>query len=198
MARRAGDFRRGVVGFLGLPDCFHLFLGKRLEIIHERSIVIHLFQCRHAGKAGQEAVEGSRKADGPGSIGSPGVHFIKNLLHSGRGIGQLAALNRLHDDELFPVLPDKLVVLPGADRRAFPVGVIDLQLDEFHFRVFLQKLLQKLGLVMEGKADMPDGAGLFLLLDEVPEMKLLIALVIIRLNRMQEIVVEILRPGPLQ
>ena len=78
---------------------------------------------------------------------------LEHLLHLGRHHRQRTAPHRLHDDDGLAVFPGNLIALAGLDAFALPVHIVDLQLDKLHLRMVLQNMLQGVGGVVEGEAD---------------------------------------------
>ena len=66
-----------------------------------------------------------------------------------------------------------LIAPSGSDKIAFPVKIIDDNLDKLHFRVFCQKLVQYLRRIVEGKSQMPDLPFLFPFLCMLKQMTVL-------------------------
>ena len=92
----------------------------------------------------------------------------------------------------------RLIDGAGLDPFALPVQIVELDLDELHFRVLRQDPVQQLRRVVEGKAYMPHQALTPLLQKPVEAVILFIDRVAVGLDAMQQIIVEILRAGQLQ
>ena len=114
-------------------------------------------------------------------------------------LGQAAAFDGLHDDDLAPVLADHFVTFLSLDQLAVPVHIVQGNLDKFHFRMFRQDPVQKLGRAMERKAQMLNlalGLPLFGMLKKMGlfhDAALAVDTIIVhRLNIMQQIVVNII------
>ena len=54
------------------------------------------------------------------------------------------------------MLTDHLIAPSGSDKIAFPVKIIDDDLDKLHFRMLRQNLIQYLRRIVEGKSEMSD------------------------------------------
>ena len=91
------------------------------------------------------------------------------------------------------MFPGHFIICTGTDGRIFPVRIIDLQLNEIHFRMFTQKLIQQLWIIMIGEADMFYRSLLLLFLNKIPEMKLFVFFVVIPFQRMKQVIVKITR-----
>ena len=147
----AGDLRDRCQGFADLFDDLLFHFVKRPEHgrVHIGQIVFHLGQAAHAGQHHGNTFLGSRKADGPRRRAGFWICGLEDRLDGFRRIGQGAALDRLHDNDRLAVFPADFQAFPGSDIRVLPVGVIDLQLDEFNIRVLVQQFFQHGRHIME-------------------------------------------------
>ena len=127
-----------------------------------------------------------------------GIGVLEELLHLGGHGGQGAALDGLHDDDGLVVLAGHLVALAGLDGVALPVGVVDLELDELHLRVVLQDVLQGLGGVVEGEADVLGLALGLHLLHKVPGPQLIGLPGPLGAHGVEQVEVVVFQAGPLQ
>ena len=82
--------------------------------------------------------------------------------------------------------------------RAFPVQIVDLQLDIVHLGVLLQDLLQQLGAVVIGKAGLFHQPLLFQALNERKFVKLFCDGVVFGVEPVEQIAVEIVHAAALQ
>ena len=126
------------------------------------------------------------------------MDILKQLFHLFRRIGEVAALDRLHDGDKLSVFSGRFIVGAGGDLGVLPVRIIDLHLDEIHLRMLRQQLVQQFRPGVEGKTQVADQSLFLLLPHKVPEMQLLITLVVVFHQRMQQVVIEVSRAGPLQ
>ena len=198
MAAGAGDRLILIQRRLGLPDDPLLRLRQGLELLHEAQVVLHLGQAAHAAEHRQDVVQAGAEADGPGRVAQAAARGIQDLFDLRNRIRQDAALDRLHDGDGLAVGLADLPAPAGGHARIFPVGVIQLQLDEIHLRMLVQQLLQQHRVRVEGEAVIFHQALPLLLGHEVPDMILVILLHVVPLQRVQQIVVEIAGSGPLQ
>ena len=67
---------------------------------------------------------------------------------------QTAALNGLHDNDLFTMTYCGLVTQASLYIRIFPVQIIDLELHKLHFRMFRQHLFQQIRPIVKRKTNM--------------------------------------------
>lgn len=54
------------------------------------------------------------------------------------------------------MLTDHFIAPSGSDKIAFPIKIIDYDLDKLHFRMLRQDLIQYLRRIVEGKSEMSD------------------------------------------
>ena len=87
---------------------------------------------------------------------------------------------------------------PRLDGGAFPIKVIDLELDKVNLRVFLENFGQQLRIVMEREADVADAAFGLLAGEEAPTVHAVNDLDALMVKGMQPIVVKILDTTTLQ
>lgn len=194
----AGDGGRLAQDPLGLLDDMLFLFVEGLEVFHIGEVVLHLRYVGHTGQDGDDPVQGSHKADGPGGAGHVRVVCSEEVLHFLRRVGQGAALDRLHNGDGNTVFPGHLIVRPGGNRRVLPVGIIDLQLNKVYLRVSGQEPVQEFRSRMEGKAHVFDQSLGFLFLGEIPQVELIIPGIVVFHEGMEEVVIEIFRAGALQ
>ena len=185
-------------GGLNFADDFLLVFVQRSELFHVTQVVFHLGDIAHAAQYGEQIRQAGDETDGPGRIGHAVVFLVEDLLDSRDRIGEDAALDRLHYNDRLAVFLADLIVQAGIDARVLPVGIVDLQLDEFHIRMLLQQFLKELGIGMEGEAVMTDQALCLELLYEIPEMVIIVFLDVAALQRVQQIVIEITGAAAIQ
>ena len=123
---------------------------------------------------------------------------LEQFLHLIRRIGQAAALDRLHDDDGLFVLARDLVAGARLDAGAFPVRVIDLQLDKIDFRVVGQDSVEHRRGIVEGKADLFGLAFSLELLNEFKAAQLGGQVVGFAPQIVQQVVVKVLDPAALE
>ena len=180
-----------------LDDMLFLFV-QGLEVFHIGEVVLHLRYVGHTGQDGDDPVQGSHKADGPGGAGHVRMVRPEEVFDFLRRVGQGAAFYRFHDGDGNTVFPGNLIVRPGGDGRVLPVGIVNLQLDKVHLRMGGQELIQEVRTRVEGKAHVLDEALGFLLLGEVPQVELIIPGIVVFHQGMEQVVIEIFRAGALQ
>ena len=193
MAGSAGHSDLAVNDICHLKADILLSLSQRLEILHEAQVVLHLGKCAHAGKHHHHIGKRCGKADRPAGNRHGRILSSEQLLSILRHLCQRPALDRLHDNDRFPVLYADLIAGAALYPFTFPVQVVDLQLDKLHLRVLREDPVQKLRLIMEGKARMlyePLG----LLIQQPGEaVKLLIGREHAGFNAVEQVVIKI--PG---
>ena len=79
-----------------------------------------------------------------------------------------------------------------------PVCVVDLKLYEIHILMCLEKFLKQLRIAVEGETVILNESLLFKFLNIVPDVELVVFLIVAPLQRVQQIVVDITRAGPLK
>ena len=183
---------------LNLGDDLPLIVRKGLKVLHVRDVVLHLFQIGHAGENGQYPIQRGGKPHRPGSGRCLGVRFGQDLPDLGDGVGQRTALYRLHDDHRLIMLPGHLIAGPGCHTGAFPVGIVDLQLNKLGVRMLGQQLFQQLGTVVKREAPVLDMPLPLLFLYKVPNVILFIFPDVSFADGMEQIVIKIPCPRPLQ
>ena len=169
----AGDAGQGRERRAGLVDHPVFFGRERHAVPHNGHVLGHHLRRVHAREHHDHARQRAGEAQGPGRERSAGFGRAENI---GHGIGQLhegAALHRFHDDHGQAALLAHLVALARLDDVALPIHVVDLQLHEIHLGVRIQHLLQFLGVVVDGEAELLDLALGLLLGAELPQAVLL-------------------------
>ena len=196
--RRAQRTTGAIQGFR-LPEQLFFVCGQRRRRLHHPAIIFHLGQGGHARKYCQHAFQVRRKTQGPGRNGLLWLTVQQQFFCRRGQLGQAAAFDGLHDDDLAPVLADHFVTFLSLDQLAVPVHIVQGNLDKFHFRMFRQDPVQKLGRAMERKAQMLNlalGLPLFGMLKKMGlfhDAALAVDTIIVhRLNIMQQIVVNII------
>ena len=139
-----------------LQQHFLIVFSKRHEIFQVIYIVLHLLQCGHTGKDCDYIFHAARKPQRPYCR----RHFWGNrsefLFSRLRYLRKNASFHRFHDDHFFPMLTDYFITPSGCDKIAFPVKIIDDDLDKLYFRMLRQNLIQYLRRIVEGKYNVSD------------------------------------------
>ena len=91
-----------------------------------------------------------------------------------------------------------LIVRPARHAGVLPVGIVKLQLDEVHLGVRRQNLVEKCGVGMERETVVLDQALLLELRHEVPDVIPVIDGVVVLLDGVEQVIVEVASPGPLE
>ena len=198
VAGGAGDGLILVQRHLRLRDHFRFSFAQGLEILHIAQVVLHLGDVAHPAQYREDPFLAGAEADRPAGVGAGTPGFIQDLPHLRNRISQRTALDRLHDDHRFSVRPADLKIPPACDTRVLPVCIVDLQLHEVHLGMGVQQFLQQIRIRVEGESDVSDQPLLLPLGNEFPEMEFVIILIVVPLQRVQQIVVEIPRAGSLQ
>ena len=132
-------------------------LVQGLEVRHKGRVVPHLLQGAHA----REDHGNAREARGEANCVAGRTAAVQGIQDRLRVLGQVhevAALDRLHDEDGLAEFPADLVALPALDRRIVEVRVVELELHGLDVRILRQDLLQQLGAVVEGDAHVADPA----------------------------------------
>ena len=171
VAGRAGDYRIfaefGARGF-----DYGLFLRvEGPEVPHVREVVFHLFDIAHAGEDRYHSVEACGEAHGPRCDGSLRRVLFKDFAHFLGRRGQHPALDRLHDDYRLVVCARYFIASARLHGGVFPVGVVYLELDEFHLGVRGEDCFQLLGRRVERESNVLDESLSLLFLYEAPHVE---------------------------
>ena len=147
-AAGAGDGGDSRQRLFGVFDHSHLLFVQLGESLHDRQVVLHLVDCGHARKDRHKSVKRRGVPQCPGS--NRGIRFcrLKDLCDTFREICEAAALDRFHDDDRFAVTAGRFIAEAGLYRCRVPVGIVDLELDKFDFRVGGQHLVECLSRVV--------------------------------------------------
>ena len=133
-----------------------------LKITEGADVVLHLFLGAHSGKDRHHPGKGADKTQCPGGNRCIGPCGFKLFFQIGPQAGESTSLDRLHDDHWNAALVQNIVECPRANNLVIPVGIIELNLNEFDFGVCIQNLLQVCGTTVEGETEVADLAGCFL------------------------------------
>lgn len=148
----AGSTRDGAEASENAAYFFHsgVFLRiQGLKILHVTDVVLHHFHIAHTGQNHHYALLAGSKADSVAGIGAA-VQCIEYFLRFGRQLHKAAALDRLHNDSRFTMLAADFEALAGFHRRIIEVHIIQLNLHNFHLRIFRKDLIQHGRLIVEG------------------------------------------------
>ena len=148
----AGDEMLAAENGLHARDGGELGIVERPEVCHEREIVAHLLHAAHAGEHHHHAGKPCGKPERVAGR-TAAVQFIENVLCFLREIDEIAAFDRLHDDDGFAVLHTDLIALAALHRGVVVVQVVELDLHDLDLRILGQDLLEHLGAVVERNAD---------------------------------------------
>ena len=198
MAGGAGDGLVFIQRFPGEADQFHFLFVQRAEILHGFQVVIHLGQVAHTAEHGMNALQPGSEAQGPAGIGNIRAVSVKYSPHFRNGVGQDAALDRLHDHYRNPALAADLPVTAGGHTGVFPVSIVDLQLDKFRVRVGIQQPFQQGGIRVEGEAPVADQPFLLQVLYKVPKAVVIVFLMGGNLESVKQVVIKETGAGALQ
>ena len=157
----------------------------------------HLLHGAHTGQDDLHSGQGLGKAHRPGGRTPIGVDFPQQSCRFLRQCGQAATLHRLHDDDLFAVPRRHLIAGSGLQRGALPVQIVDLQLNIIHLRVAGQDLIQQLGAVMIGKADLLCKPLFLQLREEFKLMELFCDAIVSGVEPVKQVHIEPFQPAAL-
>ncbi len=164
VAGGAGDEFLLVEDFCHFTDGCLFFFGEGFEVLHKASILLHLLETAHSREDDGDLREACSKADSILCVGmffSVRLEGIEDGLTVIRKIHKLAAFYRLHDEDGFIMLCTDLVYFAAFNGRVFIIGVIELNLHDFHLGVFGEDLIKHVRLIVEGDAEVPDAALFF-------------------------------------
>lgn len=194
----AGDGGDGGEGRFGLVDDRQLVGGELVEAFHHLQVVLHLLDGGHARQDGDQPVQRGRKPQRPGGNRHVRLRFLKEVGGRLGEVRKAPALDRLHDDDRFAVFAGGFVAEAGLDRIGVPVGVVDLELDELHLRMFGQHLVQRFGRVVHREAEVLDQALFLLLMDKVPDAEVVEDLGTFTAEVVEQVEIKVPGPGPPQ
>ena len=114
------------------------------------------------------------------------------------GVGQAAALHRLHDGDAHAMAAAGLVAGVGLDVGALPVQVVQLELHHLDLRVLVQDQLQGVGGGVEAEADVLRQAPLLGGFQEIPAPGVVNGLQLPRADAVEEEDVQVFQAGAFQ
>ena len=168
-AKKKGDYYRVNALQLELAENVHKYFIEVYEQIQKvRDLYIipdaeeWYAEASHAGKDRNKSLVRGSKADCPGWDRHIRLRIFEDLFDLRRHFCQSTAFDRFHDGDIHTVFAGYFIALSGLNALALPVGIVDLQLNEFSFRMLGQDLVKHFGTVMEREADM-FGQAFFLL-----------------------------------
>ena len=151
----AGDQILGAEEVADLLDRRALQLVQGLRLDHEGEVVVHLVQVAHAGEDHRHLLKARGEAQS-----HAGRRLTELLVERygvfGQTLDERAALDRLHDDDRLAVADAGFVDALGIHGDVAVVQIVELDLDDLDLRVGGQDLVQDLGGVVEGQADVAD------------------------------------------
>ena len=152
-----------------------------MKIGHEADVVGKLLQGTHPGKHHHHSLKSGGEPDGVAGVGSA-LQPVEDPLGRLRKICQGAAFDRFHDNDGLSVFAADLIAFPGFHLGVLIVQIVELNLNHLNLGIFRQNLIQNLGGVVEGNAQMADfslrfqlqgcliGPGLLVLLEALPAL----------------------------
>ena len=135
------------------------------------------------------------KAQRPCGGRSVGIVCLKQLLNFLVRICKHAALYRLHYPNAASVLNDGLVALAGLYRNAVVIEIVELDLNKLELGVIGEDLVEQLGAVVIGEAEVLDKSLFLLLLYEIEAAVLVCTEKRVGVYVVQQIVIEIACAG---
>ena len=186
----AGDqvLRFEVIPDLG--DGLMLLGGQGLEGLHVAAVFHHHFQIAHAGENHHDAFKAGGKADGVAGIAAA-LELIQDGLGLLGQVHQRAATDGLHNDDGFAVLAADFPACPGLDGFIIKVQIVELELHHFHQGALCQDLIQNIGGVMEGHAQMTDPAGFLQCQNGLVSLAVLVLLEIVAAQGMHQVEIKV-------
>ena len=120
------------------------------------------------------------------------MQCFEHILCLLRKLCQCTALDRLHDYDLFAMLYRRLIAPAGLYLCILPVQIVQLQLYELRLRMLCKDLIEHLCTVVEGKSDVLYLALCLFLHCKSKAVQTLHGLIMLRIQRVQKIIVKIL------
>ena len=183
--------------FLHLRDGSKLRFAQRLEVLHERDIVLHLLWRAHTGEHHQHAGESRGKADGIAGRAAA-VQGIQNGARIVWQLDKVSTLDRLHDDDRLVELPADLIALAALDGGIVIVNIIELNLHDLDRGILCQDLLEQLGAAMKRNADVADLALFLQSKRRLISAAGLEMAIVLRALRMHKVEIKIIDPAVLE
>ena len=143
-----------------LFDGFALFFVEGLEIGHIGKVVAHHIHVSHTREHHKCILKACGKADGIACVATA-LKGIEDCLGIVGEVDEASALNRLHYDHGLTVLAAALEAELGLNRGILIVEIIELYLHNLDLRVFGKDLIEDVGGIVEGDAEMLDFAFVF-------------------------------------
>ena len=116
-------------------------------------VVPHLIERGGAGEHREHARQIEAEAVGPARLARIGIGSGQHLGATLGQVRQTAAAHRFHDDDGHAVGRGHFHAAGRLGDRVVPIQVVYLQLHEVHLGMRRQNLLQRLGAVVHGEAD---------------------------------------------
>ena len=176
---------------------FSFFPVERAEILHKRNVIAKLREIAHTGKDHHDPVEPGGKADGV-TCGRSAVKIFQHFFCIFGQIHEVSALYRFHHDDGFPVLAAHLVTFFGLHRRIFEIDVVQLDLHDFHLRIFGQDLVKHFRRIVERNTHVLHLSRRFQLERMLVRVAFFIFLEYAFALRVHQIKIEILHPAGLE
>ena len=128
-----------------------LFLIKWLVVIHETDVFFHLLQAACTRQYHEHTIDSCYITQCPRNWRFIRIILFQLFLCFFRKICQESAFQWFHNNYWQTILMSNFNTFSGFHTIIFPIKVIDLQLDKFHFRMFLQYIVQEFCICMSGK-----------------------------------------------
>ena len=145
----------------------------------------------HAGKHGEDAELVVAEAIRPRRLAQIRARFKQRRRNGRRQIGQTAAARGFHDHHRLTMLAGNLHVAARLHHRALPIQIVHLQLDEVHFGMLVEQLVERLRAVVHAEAHVADLASGLHLLRPFPQTEVVELFRALAAHVVQQIIVHI-------
>ena len=179
-------------------DQFLLLRAQRLEMGKGLQVIRHLLIAGHTGKNGHDPGQRRGETKRPGSDRIIRTSRLVSGLEFFRQRCQRTAFDRLHYDHRDAAAFQDLVQIAGADDGILPVQIIQLDLNELNFRMFVQYLDEQIRPAVIGKSEMFDLSFRLFLQAPGKAVIFLVGVDVAFFDRMQKIEIEVVNTGTIQ
>lgn len=114
-------------------------LIQRPEVAHEGDVVLHLRKAAHAGEHHQHPGKARGEADGI-ARGAAAAEPVEHGARVVREVHEVAALDRLHDDDGLAEFAADLVASAALHGGIVVVGVVERDLHDLNLRIVRQDI----------------------------------------------------------
>ena len=159
-------------------------------------ILPHLIGRGHARKHGEHAGLVVAEAIRPRRLAQIRALLQQRRRNGCRQIGQTSATCGLHDHHRLAVLAGNLHVATRLHHGAFPVQIVNLQLNEVHLGMVVEQLIERFRTVVHAEAHIADFASGLHLLRPFPHTEVIELLRALTAHVVQQVVIHVVGAQP--